>query len=171
LGFKIKHLMVSNVKGTLTDYSGGMKYTMDDMSDAEVRFEAEVKSISTGNTDRDKHLNNEDFFNTERFPKMYFESTYVNLDNGKMKGEMTIKDTTKEIELDIEYNGKNTDPWGNTKHGFEISGVINRSDYDLTWNATLDTGGVLLSDEVKLNLDVQMLEMVENLEPQSETAE
>jgi polyisoprenoid-binding protein YceI len=148
-----------------------MKYTMDDMSDAEVRFEAEVKSISTGNTDRDKHLNNEDFFNTERFPKMYFESTYVNLDNGKMKGEMTIKDTTKEIELDIEYNGKNTDPWGNTKHGFEISGVINRSDYDLTWNATLDTGGVLLSDEVKLNLDVQMLEMVENLEPQSETAE
>jgi polyisoprenoid-binding protein YceI len=171
LGFKIKHLMVSNVKGTLTDYSGGMKYTMDDMSDAEVRFEAEVKSISTGNTDRDKHLNNEDFFNTERFPKMYFESTYVNLDNGKMKGEMTIKDTTKEIELDIEYNGKNTDPWSNTKHGFEISGVINRSDYDLTWNATLDTGGVLLSDEVKLNLDVQMLEMVENLEPQSETAE
>jgi polyisoprenoid-binding protein YceI len=171
LGFKIKHLMVSNVKGTLTDYSGGMKYTMDDMSDAEVRFEAEVKSISTGNTDRDKHLNNEDFFNTERFPKMYFESTYVNLDNGKMKGEMTIKDTTKEIELDIEYNGKNTDPWGNTKHGFEISGVINRSDYNLTWNATLDTGGVLLSDEVKLNLDVQMLEMVENLKPQSETAE
>jgi len=171
LGFKIKHLMVSNVKGTLTDYSGGMKYTMDDMSDAEVRFEAEVKSISTGNTDRDKHLNNEDFFNTERFPKMYFESTYLNLTDGKMRGEMTIKDTTKTIDLVVEYNGKSVDPWGNTKHGFEISGVINRSDYDLTWNATLDTGGVLLSDEVKLNLDVQMLEMVENLEPQSETAE
>jgi len=168
LGFKIKHLMVSNVKGTLTDYSGGMKYSMDDMSDAEVRFEAEVKSISTGNDDRDLHLNNEDFFNTERFPKMYFESTYVNLDNGKMKGEMTIKDTTKEIELDIEYNGKNSDPWGNTKHGFEISGVINRSDFNLTWNAVLETGGVLLSDEVKLSLDVQMLEMVNELEPQTE---
>lgn len=168
LGFKIKHLMVSNVKGTLTDYSGGMKYSMDDMSDAEVRFEAEVKSISTGNTDRDAHLNNEDFFNTERFPRMYFESTYVNLDNGKMKGEMTIKDTTKEIELDIEYNGKNSDPWGNTKHGFEISGVINRSDFNLTWNAALETGGVLLSDEVKLSLDVQMLEMVNELEPQTE---
>ena len=163
LGFKIKHLMVSNVKGTLTDYSGGMKYTTDDMSDAEVRFEAEVKSISTGNTDRDKHLNNEDFFNTERFPKMYFESTYVNLDNGKMKGEMTIKDTTKEIELDIEYNGKNTDPWGNTKHGFEINGVINRSDFDLTWNAALETGGVLLSNEVKLSLDVQMMENFHHL--------
>ena len=168
LGFKIKHLMVSNVKGTLTDYSGGMKYSMDDMSDAEVRFEAEVKSISTGNDDRDLHLNNEDFFNTERFPKMYFESTYVNLDNGKMKGEMTIKDTTKEIELDIEYNGKNSDPWGNTTHGFEISGVINRSDFNLTWNAVLETGGVLLSDEVKLSLDVQMLEMVNELEPQTE---
>ena len=159
--------MVSNVKGTLTDYSGGMKYSMDNMEDAQIRFEAEVKSISTGNADRDAHLNGEDFFNTDRFPKMYFESTYLNLDNGKMKGEMTIKETTKEIELDVEYNGKSTDPWGNVKHGFEISGVINRSDFDLTWNATLETGGVLLSDEVKLTLDVQMLEMVEQTEEQT----
>jgi polyisoprenoid-binding protein YceI len=97
---------------------------------------------------------------------MYFESTMVNVENGKMKGEMTIKDTTKEIELDIEYNGKSVDPWGNTKHGFEISGTINRSDFDLTWNATLETGGVLLSDEVKLNLDVQMMELVEQTEEQ-----
>ena len=168
LGFKIRHLMVSNVKGTLTDYSGGMKYSMDNMEDAEIRFEAEVKSISTGNADRDAHLNNEDFFNTERFPKMYFESTQVNLDNGKMKGEMTIKDTTKEIELDLEYNGKSVDPWGNTKHGFEITGTINRSDFNLTWNAPLETGGLLLSDEVKLTLDVQMLEMVEQTENQTE---
>jgi polyisoprenoid-binding protein YceI len=141
---------------------------MDNMEDAEIRFEAEVKSISTGNSDRDAHLNNEDFFNTERFPKMYFESTYMNLDNGKMKGEMTIKDTTKEIELNVEYNGKSVDPWGNTKHGFEIVGTINRSDFDLTWNAPLETGGLLLSDEVKLTLDVQMLEMVEQTEPQTE---
>jgi polyisoprenoid-binding protein YceI len=160
--------MVSNVKGMITDYSGGMKYSMDNMEDAEIRFEAEVKSISTGNSDRDAHLNNEDFFNTERFPKMYFESTYMNLDNGKMKGEMTIKDTTKEIELNVEYNGKSVDPWGNTKHGFEIVGTINRSDFDLTWNAPLETGGLLLSDEVKLTLDVQMLEMVEQTEPQTE---
>ncbi len=74
LGFKIRHLMVSNVKGTLTNYSGGLSYTMEDMSDAQIRFEAEVNSISTGNSDRDAHLNGEDFFNTERFPKMYFES-------------------------------------------------------------------------------------------------
>jgi len=168
LGFKIRHLMVSNVKGMITDYSGGLKYSMDNMEDAEIRFEAEVKSISTGNSDRDAHLNNEDFFNTERFPKMYFESTYMNLDNGKMKGEMTIKDTTKEIELNVEYNGKSVDPWGNTKHGFEIVGTINRSDFDLTWNAPLETGGLLLSDEVKLTLDVQMLEMVEQTEPQTE---
>lgn len=163
LGFKIKHLMVSNVKGTIIDYSGGMTYSSDDMSDAQIRFEAEMKSISTGNSDRDTHLNAEDFFNTERFPKMYFESTQFNLSNGKMRGEMTIKDTTKEIELDIEYNGKSVDPWGNTKHGFEITGTINRSDYGLTWNAALETGGVLLSDEVRLNLDVQMLEMAHEL--------
>ena len=164
LGFKIRHLMVSNVKGTLTNYSGGMTYTAEDMSDAQVRFEAEVNSISTGNADRDAHLNAEDFFNTERFPKMYFESTMVNVENGKMKGEMTIKETTKEIELNIEYNGKSVDPWGNTKHGFEITGTINRSDFDLTWNAPLETGGLLLSDEVKLTLDVQMLEMSEQTE-------
>ena len=167
LGFKIRHLMVSNVKGTLTDYSGGMKYSMDNMEDAEIRFEADVKSISTGNADRDAHLNNEDFFNTERFPKMYFESTQVNLANGKMKGNMTIKEITKEIEMDVEYNGKSVDPWGNTKHGFEITGAINRSDFDLTWNAPLETGGLLLSDEVKMNLDVQMLEMAEQTEEQT----
>ena len=164
LGFKIRHLMVSNVKGMITDYSGGMKYSMDNMEDAEIRFEAEVKSISTGNSDRDVHLNGEDFFNTERFPKMYFESTHMNLDNGKMKGEMTIKETTKEVELNVEYNGKSVDPWGNTKHGFEITGTINRSDYEL------ETGGLLLSDEVKLTLDVQLLEMVEQTEPQTEEA-
>ena len=163
LGFKIKHLMVSNVKGTITDYSGGMTYSSDDMSDAQIRFEAEMNSISTGNSDRDAHLNGEDFFNTERFPKMYFESTQFNLSNGKMRGEMTIKDTTKEIELNVEYNGKCIDPWGNTKHGFEITGTINRSDYGLTWNAALETGGVLVSDEVKLTLDVQMLEMAHEL--------
>jgi len=166
LGFKIRHLMVSNVKGTLTNYSGGMTYTTEDMSDAQVRFEAEVNSISTGNSDRDVHLNAEDFFNTERFPRMYFESTMVNVENQKMKGEMTIKDTTKEIELNIEYNGKSVDPWGNTKHGFEITGTINRSDFDLTWNAPLETGGLLLSDEVKLTLDVQMMEMIEQTEEQ-----
>jgi polyisoprenoid-binding protein YceI len=164
LGFKIRHLMVSNVKGTLTNYSGGMTYTAEDMSDAQVRFEAEMNSIKTGILERDNHLNGEDFFNTERFPRMYFESTMVNVENGKMKGEMTIKDKTKEIELDLEYNGKSVDPWGNTKHGFEITGTINRSDFDLTWNTTLETGGVLLSDEVKLNLDVQMMEMA----PQTE---
>lgn len=167
LGFKIRHLMVSNVKGMITDYSGGMKYSMDNMEDAEIRFEAEVKSISTGNSDRDAHLNGEDFFNTERFPKMYFESTHLNLDNGKMKGNMTIKEITKEIEMDVEYNGKSVDPWGNTKHGFEITGAINRSDFDLTWNAPLETGGLLLSDEVKMNLDVQMLEMAEQTEEQT----
>ena len=171
LGFKIRHLMVSNIKGTLKNYSGGMNYTMEDMGDAQIRFEAEVNSISTGNSDRDTHLNTEDFFNTERFPRMYFESTYLNLTDGKMKGEMTIKDTTKIIDLVVDYNGKSVDPWGNTKHGFEITGVINRSDFNLTWNTTLDTGGVLLGDEVKLNLDVQMMELVGEMEPQTEIVE
>lgn len=166
LGFKIRHLMVTNVKGKLANYSGGMTYTAEDMGDAQVRFEAEVNSISTGNSYRDTHLNTVNFFNTERFPRMYFESTMVNVENQKMKGEMTIKDTTKEIELNLEYNGKSVDPWGNTKHGFKITGTINRSDFNLKRGASLETGGLLLNDEVKLTLDVQMMEMVEQTEKQ-----
>lgn len=164
LGFKIRHLMVSNVKGTLTNYSGGLSYTMEDMSDAQIRFEAEVNSISTGNSDRDAHLNGEDFFHTERFPKIYFESTSVDINNGKLKGQLTIKDTTKEVELSVDYNGRRVDPWGNIKHGFEIKGTISRSDFDLTWNTVLETGGFLISDEVKLDLDIQMLETVGELQ-------
>ena len=164
MGFKVRHMMVSNVKGTLTEYSGGMKYEKEDMPDAEIRFEGDIRSITTGNSDRDAHLNGEDFFHSERFPKIYFESTSIDLENNKLKGDLTIKDTTKEVELSVEYNGRRVDPWGNIKHGFEIKGTVNRSDFDLTWNTILETGGLLISNEVKLDLDIQMLETVGELQ-------
>ena len=164
IGFKVKHLMISTVKGNFTTYGGGLQ------EDGSLFVSMNINSINTGNVDRDNHLKSADFFNAEENPTITFAGN-ITEDMKTVTGSITIKGITKEIELDVEYNGQSKDPWGNVKHGFEISGVINRSDFDLTWNATLETGGVLLSDEVKLNLDVQMMELVDEMEPQSEMAE
>ena len=164
IGFKVKHLMISTVKGNFTTFGGSVN------EDGSVFVSINTNSINTGNVDRDNHLKSADFFNVEENPTITFAGN-ITEDMKTVTGSITIKGITKEIELDVEYNGQSKDPWGNVKHGFEISGVINRSDFDLTWNATLETGGVLLSDEVKLNLDVQMMELVNEMEPQSEMAE
>jgi len=164
IGFKVKHLMISTVKGNFTTFGGSVN------EDGSIFVSINTNSINTGNVDRDNHLKSADFFNVEENPTITFAGN-ITEDMKTVKGSITIKGITKEIELDVEYNGQSKDPWGNVKHGFEISGVINRSDFDLTWNATLETGGVLLSDEVKLNLDVQMMELVNEMEPQSEMAE
>jgi polyisoprenoid-binding protein YceI len=164
IGFKVKHLMISTVKGNFTTFGGSVN------EDGSIFVSINTNSINTGNVDRDNHLKSADFFNVEENPTITFAGN-ITEDMKTVTGSITIKGITKEIELDVEYNGQSKDPWGNVKHGFEISGVINRSDFDLTWNATLETGGVLLSDEVKLNLDVQMMELVNEMEPQSEMAE
>lgn len=163
IGFKVKHLMISTVKGNFTTFSGGVD------EKGEVSVSINVNSINTGNADRDNHLKSADFFNTEEFPTMTFNSKNANLMSDQLVGELTIKDITLQIVLDVEYNGKSVDPWGNTKHGFEINGVINRNNYGLTWNAPLETGGVLVSEEVKLSIDLQLMEVVE--ETVTESAE
>lgn len=163
IGFKVKHLMISTVKGNFTTFSGGVD------EKGEVSVSINVNSINTGNADRDNHLKSADFFNTEEFPTMTFNSKNANLMSDQLVGELTIKDITLPIVMDVEYNGKSVDPWGNTKHGFEINGVINRNNYGLTWNAPLETGGVLVSEEVKLSIDLQLMEVVE--ETVTESAE
>jgi polyisoprenoid-binding protein YceI len=119
-----------------------------------------VNSVNTGNVDRDNHLKGADFFNSEEFPTVNFNGK-MSEDMNTITGEVTIKGVTKEITLNTEYNGKSVDPWGNTKHGWEITGTINRNDFGLTWNAPLETGGVLVSEKVTLTLDIQMSETVE----------
>ena len=163
IGFKVKHLMISSVKGNFTTFSGGVD------EKGEVSVSINVNSINTGNADRDNHLKSADFFNAEEFPTMTFNSKNANLMSDQLVGELTIKDITLPIVMDVEYNGKSVDPWGNTKHGFEINGVINRNNYGLTWNAPLETGGVLVSEEVKLSIDLQLMEVVE--ETVTESAE
>ena len=154
IGFKVKHLMISTVKGKFDTFSGAIH------EDGTVFVSVSTGSINTGNVDRDNHLKSADFFNTEEFPTIQFGGK-ISEDMQSITGIITIKGVTKEITLNTEYNGMSVDPWGNTKHGWEIVGTINRSDFGLTWNAPLETGGVLLSDNVTLNLDIQMMEVAE----------
>lgn len=154
IGFKVKHLMISTVKGNFTTFGGSVN------EDGTVFVSINTNSINTGNVDRDNHLKSAEFFNVEENPTISFAGKMTE-DMKTVTGSITIKGITKEIELNTEYNGMSVDPWGNTKHGWEIIGTINRNDFGLIWNASLETGGVLLSDEVKLNLDVQMSETVE----------
>jgi len=154
VGFKVKHLMISTVKGNFTTFGGGVN------EDGTVFVSINTNSINTGNVDRDNHLKSADFFCSDEYSTITFAGK-ISEDMTTVTGNVTIKGITKEIELNTEYNGMSVDPWGNTKHGWEITATINRSDFGLTWNAPVETGGVLFSDEVKLNLDVQMSETVE----------
>jgi len=160
IGFKVKHLMISTVKGNIGTFSGGVH------ENGAINVSMNLNSISTGNIDRDNHLKSADFFNVEEYPVMTFNGTMTE-DMTSVVGEITIKGVTKEVTLDVDYNGNSMDPWGNTKHGWEISTSINRTDFGLTWNAPLETGGVLVSEEVKLNIDLQMMEVVEEMETMS----
>ena len=160
IGFKVKHLMISTVKGNFGTFSGGVE------EDGNVSVSMNVNSINTSYADRDSHLKSADFFNSEEFPTIDF-SGKMSEDMNTITGEITIKGITKEVTLNTEYNGMSVDPWGNTKHGWEITGTINRTDFGLVWNAPLETGGVLVGEEVKLIMDVQMMEVQEEMTTES----
>jgi polyisoprenoid-binding protein YceI len=156
IGFKVKHLMISTVKGSFNTFSGGVQ------EDGSVFVSINTNSINTGSIDRDNHLKSADFFNSKENPTITFTGK-LSEDMTTVTGSVTIKGITKEIEFNTEYNGMNTDPWGNTKHGWEITGTINRNDFGLIWNAPLETGGVLVSENVTLTMDIQMMEVVEEM--------
>lgn len=155
IGFKVKHLMISTVKGNFQTFNGGMD------ENGKLTVSMNVNSINTGSIDRDNHLKAADFFNVDETPTIDFTATVNDIASESIEGEITIKGITNPIKLSSQYNGTSMDPWGNTKHGWEITGSINRNDFGLVWNAPLETGGVLVSDEVKLNIDVQMMEVNE----------
>lgn len=157
--FKVKHLMITNVTGQFESFDAEMKSDLDDFTDAVISFEADVNSINTKNEQRDGHLKSDDFFNAEKFQKIKFHSKkFIKSSNNEYKllGDFTIRDITKEIELDVEFGGIMTDFYGNTKAGFEITGKINRFDYNLNWNAVTEAGGIVVSPEVKLIMNIQM---------------
>ncbi len=155
IGFKVKHMMISTVSGNFREFSAGAQAQSDDFTNAEFSFTARVDSIDTRNTDRDNHLKSADFFDAENHPELTFRSS--SFDGSVMKGEMTIKGVTREIELDVEFNGVATDPYGQVKAGFEISGKINRQDFGLSWSAITEAGKIVVSDEVKFTADLQFV--------------
>lgn len=158
--FKIKHLMITNVTGTFSKFDATLTAEKADFSDASASFEAHVGSVSTNNEQRDGHLKSDDFFNAEKFPKLTFKSTGIakkDDENYVLEGNLTIRDITKPVKLDVVYGGTMTDAYGQTKAGFEVTGKINRKEFGLMWNGVTEAGGIVVSDEVRLNVQVQMV--------------
>jgi polyisoprenoid-binding protein YceI len=158
--FSVRHLMISTVKGRFGDVKGTVQYNDADPKQSRVEIEIGTHSIDTRAEQRDAHLRSPDFFDVEKFPTMRFVSKRVDGDpNGEFKlvGDLTIRDVTKEIVLDAEFQGRNRDPWGGERLGFEAKGKINRKDFGLNWNQALETGGWLVGEDLKLEIEVQLV--------------
>ena len=155
--FSAKHLMITTVKGRITDVEGTI--VMDEKNPSNSSVEATLKAVSidTRTEQRDQHLRSADFLNAELFPEIKFRSTKVegDKDSFKLTGDLTIRDVTRPITLDIRFEGQQTDPWGGERVGFSGSGKIDRRDFGLTWNQALETGGVVVGNDVKINLEVE----------------
>lgn len=157
--FKVKHLMITNVTGNFGVFSTNVETEGDDFTKSSISFSADINSINTNNEQRDGHLKSADFFDAENYGTLNFTATSfekVDDENYKMSGDLTIKDVTKNVTLNVEFGGINQDPWGNTKAGFTINGKINRKDFGLNWNAPLETGGMLVSEDVRLMAEIQL---------------
>ena len=160
VNFKIKHLMITNVSGSFKKFSAKAETDSDDFETAKISLTADTASITTNNEQRDGHLQSPDFFDVASFPEIKFESIKFEkgiAENYLLRGYLTIKDVTKEVSMDVECGGIAKDLWGNVKAGFTINGKINRKDWGLNWNATLETGGLMVSEEVRINCEVQMV--------------
>lgn len=158
IGFKVKHMMFTNVSGKFTQFEATIENEDDAFETSKISFSADVNSVNTGNEDRDNHLRGADFFDVENFAKLTFKSTSIKKTSEgeyQISGDLTIKDVTKNITLETEYSGMMKDPWGNTKIGLSLNGKINRKEFGLTWNAALETGGVLVGEDIKLVAEVQ----------------
>jgi polyisoprenoid-binding protein YceI len=159
IGFKVKHMMFTNVSGLFETYEVTITTEDDDFTKSSIAFTADVASINTNNVDRDNHLKSADFFDADNNPKLTFTSTSLtNTGSGfELTGELALNGVSKTVKLETEISDLMKDPWGNTKIGLNISGEINRKDWGLTWNSALETGGVLVSETVKLNIQLQLL--------------
>ncbi len=157
--FKVKHLVISTVTGFFKKFSGSVEADGEDFDGAAVTFSTDIDSIDTNQKDRDTHLKSPDFFAAGEYPTMDFagELKKISGNDYKLAGELKIRGTSKKIELNAEFGGTMIDPYGNEKSGFEINGKINRKDFGLNWNAVTEAGGVVVSDEVKLHINAQIV--------------
>jgi polyisoprenoid-binding protein YceI len=157
VAFAVKHMMITTVRGQFSDFDGALDAAEDDPSNSHAWGRVRVASIDTGNADRDAHLRSPDFFDVERYPEMRFETTRIQHVEGghyRVAGDLTIKDQTREVEVDANVEGAAEDPWKNERVGISIRGMINRTEFGLTWQQALETGGLLVGEEVQILIDV-----------------
>jgi polyisoprenoid-binding protein YceI len=157
-------MMISRVRGTFEKFSGTVELDETNPADARVEVAIDTASINTRDEKRDAHLRSADFFEAEKYPQMVFKSSRVevlNKERAKLYGDLTIKDVTRPVVLDVEFNGSAKSPWGTTSYGFNASTTINRKDWNLGWNVALETGGVLVGDEIKIDIDLELVQVPE----------
>ncbi|MEV6836078.1 YceI family protein [Streptomyces sp. NPDC051133] len=160
IGFVARHAMVTNVKGSFQDFTGTLHLDGANPAASTATLDVQMASIETGNADRDGHLKSADFFKIDEFPAMTFRSTKAEAlggDDYRITGDLSLLGVTKTISIDLEFNGAAKDPFGNDRVGFEGNAEILRSEWGLTWNAALETGGVLISDKIKLKFDISAI--------------
>ena len=157
--FKVKHLVISTVTGTFKTFDGRIETENEDFSNGDIHFSLETNSIDTNQEQRDAHLKSADFFDAEKYPKITFESTSFTKDGDDytLTGNLTVKDVTKPVTLDVEFGGAATDPYGNEKAGFEIKGKISRKEFGLTWSAVTEAGAIVVGDDIKLDINLQFV--------------
>jgi|SRR5699024_5264804 len=158
VGFTVRHMMVSKVRGDFSDIEGTIEGNPTELENSKIKFRVGIESISTNNEDRDNHLRSADFFEVEKYPNMTFESTNITKTSDNeyaLTGNLTIKGVTKETTFNVVYLGEGTNPWGAAVVGFEASTKISRKEFDLTWNQALETGGVLVGDDIEIIIDLQ----------------
>ncbi|MFV8466336.1 YceI family protein [Flavobacterium sp. LB1P62] len=162
IGFKVKHMMFTTISGKFSKFEASIESEDTDFENAKIEFTGAIDSISTGNSDRDTHLLSPDFFDAAQFPEIKFTATsFTKVNEGEYEliGDLTMHGVTKSVKLQAEFSGLMKDPWGNTKLAFSLEGKINRKDWGLNWNSALETGGVLVGEEVRLNIELQFIKL------------
>jgi len=160
VGFEVKHMAISTVRGRFEEFDGVLEAAEDDPSHSHAWGRVNVASIDTGNADRDSHLRSPDFFDVERYPEMRFETTGIrHIEGGAyaVAGDLTIKDMTREVEVEATVEGAAEDPWGNERAGISIRGEVNRTEFGLTWQQALASGGLLVGERVKILIDLSVV--------------
>lgn len=158
--FEISHMVVSSVTGKFQSFEGTIKSDKDDFTDVSVNFTIDAASVNTNNEKRDNHLRDADFFDVAKYPTIEFKGKKLEKMSGnkyKITGDLTMHGVTKEVEMDVRYNGMVKDPWGNTRAGFKVSGELNRTDYGLVYNSTLEAGGLLIGETVDINVNLELI--------------
>ncbi len=160
INFTVRHMMISNVRGRFASFTGTVDFNETDPARSSVEVQIDTSSISTKEVNRDNHLRSPDFFEVEKYPYMTYKSTRVEKvdeNHGRIYGDLTIRDITRPVVLDVEYSGMAKSPWGTLSAGFTATTSISRKEWNLTWNQALETGGMLVGDEIKINIELEIV--------------